>query len=45
MKKIIYILLLTAFTSLSITSCTEESIKPVNSDNGSGSGSPDPLKR
>ena len=45
MKKIIYILLLTVISGFAITSCTEEPIKPVYGDNGSGAGSGDPLKR
>ena len=44
MKKIIYILLLAACSSLAITSCTEENIKP-QTDAPSGGGSGDPLKR
>lgn len=45
MKKIIYILLLAACSSFAITSCTEEPVKPVYTDNGGGNGSSDPLKR
>lgn len=42
MKKIIYILLLSVVSSFAITACTEEPVKPVY--NQGGTGTPDPLK-
>ncbi len=46
MKKIIYIALFAFVTSLTISSCTKEEVKPANvlGDNGGGSGSGDPIK-
>ena len=46
MKKIIYIALFAFVTSLTISSCTKEEVKPVNiiGENGGGSGSSDPIK-
>ncbi len=38
MKKFLYIFLLTLATSVSITSCTEENIKPQTDNNTNGGG-------
>jgi hypothetical protein len=45
MKRIIYVILFAAFSSLTITACTEDEVVPTqNTDNGGGNGSADPLK-
>jgi hypothetical protein len=44
MKKFIYILVLSFVTSLSVSSCTEESVEPRKADNNGGSAS-DPLEK
>jgi hypothetical protein len=45
MKKIIYIAIVAFIASLTITSCTEENVKPAPSiGNSGGSGSSDPIK-
>jgi hypothetical protein len=36
MKKILYIILLTMSSVVTITSCTEEDVKPSVTDNGGG---------
>lgn len=42
MKKIIYILLISAFSSVVFSACTEEEVKPNSElDNGGGLGSAD----
>jgi len=44
MKKIFYIALLALTLSASITSCTEEEVKPASEFNGGG-GEIDPIKK
>jgi hypothetical protein len=40
MKKLFYVFVIAAFTSLTITGCTEEEVKPqTGTDNGGGSAS------
>ena len=42
MKKLLYVLLLAASCAFSITSCTEEEVKPnTELDNGGGAGADD----
>jgi hypothetical protein len=44
MKKILYILMLVALTTGSLTACTEESVTPKTEDNGgTGTTNPDPI--
>lgn len=38
MKKLIYILILAAVTSVSLSSCTEQEVKPANDGTGGGLG-------
>ncbi|HTE28915.1 MAG TPA: hypothetical protein VK666_00970 [Chryseolinea sp.] len=42
MKKIIYITILAFAASLTISSCTEEEVKPATTMNGGGAGLPAP---
>jgi predicted nucleic acid binding AN1-type Zn finger protein len=43
MKKIIYIMVIALVSSMTITSCTEDEVKPSKPNNGGGAGSLDPL--
>lgn len=43
MKKVIYSILFGALVSLSISSCTEEEIKPTNEMENGGGGVSDPI--
>jgi hypothetical protein len=43
MKKLFYIMLLSLASSLAITACTDEDVKPVKPVSGGGGASQDPL--
>jgi hypothetical protein len=43
MKKLFYIMLLTLASSLAITACADEDVKPAKPVSGSGGGSQDPM--
>jgi len=44
MKKIIYIIALSLVSALAITSCTEENVAPLSSENTGGGVSEDKVK-
>jgi hypothetical protein len=44
MKKFFYIFLIAFASSMAITSCTEEEVKPSSGDNGGGAAN-DPIRR
>lgn len=44
MKKIFYILIITVASTMALTSCTEETVKPVKNNLGTGT-SQDPITR
>lgn len=43
MKKIIYIMVIAFVSSMALTSCTEDDVRPTEPNNGGGAGSLDPL--
>ena len=43
MKKLIYVLVIAFVSSMALTSCTEDEVRPTKPSNGGGSGSLDPL--
>lgn len=43
MKKLLYIMAFAIASSLAVTACTEDEVRPSKPDNGGGSGSLDPL--
>ena len=45
MKKILYIAAFAIVTMFSVSSCTEENVKPQTGETGGGGVSEDPLKR
>lgn len=43
MKKLFYIIAIAFASSMALTACTEDEVKPSTPNNGGGSGSLDPL--
>jgi uncharacterized lipoprotein YbaY len=43
MKKLFYIMAIAIASSLALTGCTEDEVKPSKPNNGGGAGSLDPL--
>jgi hypothetical protein len=43
MKKLFYIMAIAIASSLALTACTDDEVRPTKPSNGGGSGSLDPL--